>query len=83
MIEVRYRAAVKESPERDIYAFPHVPRPPEVQYKYLRLSKEVASIVVEMHSEYQEYLASDGTMIMELGKMLYGMIKLVISFTVT
>jgi hypothetical protein len=56
-----------------ICAFPHVPRPPEVRYKYLRLSKDIASIVVEMHPEYQEYLAGDGTMLMELDKMLYGM----------
>ena len=56
-----------------VCGYPNAARPPEVQYKYLRVSKEVAAIIVDLFPTYAEFLGRDGSLIVELDKMLYGM----------
>ena len=56
-----------------VCGYPNAARPPEVQYKYLRVSKEVATIVVDLFPAYADFLGKDGSLIVELDKMLYGM----------
>ena len=41
--------------------------------EYMRLSKDVASIIVQKKPEYKKYLMDNGTMVVELKKALYGL----------
>ena len=51
-------------------AFLHAPIKDEV---FVRLSKDIARILIEHDSKYREFLQDDGTMIVELLKCLYGL----------
>jgi hypothetical protein len=51
-------------------AFLHAPIKEEV---YVRLSRDVARILIEHDSSYQEFLQDDGTLIVLLEKCLYGL----------
>ena len=54
-------------------AYLNTPRPPEVKYKYLRLPKHVVKVLLVLRPEFAEYVEADGTMLVELDHMLYGM----------
>ena len=56
-----------------VCGYPNAPRQLEVQYKYLRVSREVASIIIGLFDNYADFLGRDGGLIIELDKMLYGM----------
>ena len=56
-----------------VAGYPHAERPDEVKYKYLRLDKHVAAAVVKQRPEWSRYLNKDGSLIVELNRMIYGM----------
>ena len=45
-----------------VCGYPNAPRPPEVFYRYLRVSKEVAAIIVNMFPNYADFLGRDGSL---------------------
>jgi hypothetical protein len=56
-----------------ICAYPFAKRTDDVQYKYIRVNKEIASLILEIVPEYAQFIENNGTMILELDQMLYGM----------
>jgi len=42
---------------------------------FIKLSADVAKIMVEINSAYREFLNSDGTMLVQLNKALYGIVE--------
>ena len=54
-------------------AYLTTPRPDEVKYKYLRLSKELTAVLVELDPSYASFVDPRGCIIVLLDKMLYGM----------
>ena len=53
-------------------AFLNTERPKDAEYRYLRLSKELAEILVKLKPEYQKFVTREGTCYVQLNKMLYG-----------
>jgi len=56
-----------------VCGYPNAARPPEVQYRYLRLTPPVSAIVVKLFPDYAAYLDSRGSLIVDLDFLLYGM----------
>lgn len=56
-----------------VSGYPNTPRPPEVLYKYLCVSKEITMLILDMFPQYNQYVGRDGCLIFLLDKMLYGM----------
>ena len=56
-----------------VSGYPNTPRPPEVQYKYLSISREITNLIIDMFPQHKPFVGRDGCLIFLLDKMLYGM----------
>jgi hypothetical protein len=56
-----------------VCGYPNTPRPPEVRYRYLRLNPQVSAIVIKLFPDYAAYVDSNGSLIIDLDHLLYGM----------
>jgi hypothetical protein len=56
-----------------VCGYPNAARPPEVQYRYLKLTPPVSAIVVKLFPDYAAFLDSRGSLIIDLDFLLYGM----------
>jgi hypothetical protein len=54
-------------------AYLNTPRPEEVKYKYARIRKAIAALFVEQKPEYAPFLQKDGSLLVEINRMVYGM----------
>ena len=53
-------------------AYLHTPRPPEVSYKHMWLSKQIADVFIKLRPEWEKFRRADGRMLVELDKLIYG-----------
>jgi Reverse transcriptase (RNA-dependent DNA polymerase) len=56
-----------------VCGYPNTPRPPEVRYRYLRLNPQVSAIVIKLFPDYAAYANTNGSLIIDLDHLLYGM----------
>jgi hypothetical protein len=56
-----------------VCGYPNTPRPNEVLYKYMRLTKDITAILVQVFPEYAEFVDNRGSLIVELDRLIYGM----------